>query len=116
MEDASALVGQRLWALVEQLTPAERELIELRFGLLDGVARDAAAIAHAMKIEQADVETLAGQAFRTLRAYEFSLRWEIEDALGSPDEGAQPDTREVSERRWLCPNQPSGMLVAGGLC
>ncbi len=93
MEDASALVGQRLWALVEQLTPAERELIELRFGLLDGVARDAAAIAHAMKIEQADVETLAGQAFRTLRAYEFSLRWEIEDALGSPDEGAQPDTR-----------------------
>ena len=93
MEDASARVGQRLWALVEQLTPAERELIELRFGLLDGVARDAAAIAHAMKIEQADVETLAGQAFRTLRAYEFSLRWEIEDALGSPDEGAQPGTR-----------------------
>lgn len=91
MEDASARVGQRLWTLVEQLAPAERQLLELRFGLVDGVARDVAAIAYVMRIEQPDVETLAGQAFRTLRAYEFSLRWEIENAIGAPDEGAQRD-------------------------
>lgn len=91
MEDAAARVGQRLWALVEQLTPAERQLLELRFGLVDGIARDVVAIASAMEIEQSDVETLARQAFRTLRAYEFSLRWEIENAIGSPDEGAQRD-------------------------
>ena len=103
MEDASARVGQRLWTLVEQLAPAERQLLELRFGLVDGVARDGDDIAHTLRIEQSAVETLAGQAFRTLRAYEFSLRWQIEDALGTPDEGAQFDaSRGLREALEMC--------------
>lgn len=93
MENASACVGRRLWTLVEQLPAAERRLLELRFGLVDGIPRGVAAAAEAMTIDRSDAENLSQRAFRMLRAYEFSLRWEIEEALGTPDEGAQRDAR-----------------------
>ena len=89
MNDASAGIGQRLSALVNNLPRDEQRLIELCFGLVDGNPHDLPAAARLMGLEQSDAKAASQRAISTLQAYEFSIRWEVESALGAGDEGAE---------------------------
>ena len=69
-------VGQRLEQdaeraslrrLVEQLSPRERQIMELRFGLLDGVERTQKEVADAIGISQSYISRLEKRIIRQLR-------------------------------------------------
>ena len=52
---------------VEQLSPRERQIMELRFGLLDGVERTQKEVADAIGISQSYISRLEKRIIRQLR-------------------------------------------------
>ena len=52
---------------VEQLAPRERQIMELRFGLLDGVERTQKEVADAIGISQSYISRLEKRIIRQLR-------------------------------------------------
>ena len=57
----------RLRRSVEQLSPRERQIMELRFGLLDGVERTQKEVADAIGISQSYISRLEKRIIRQLR-------------------------------------------------
>ena len=63
-QDAERAVLRRA---VAQLTPRERQIMELRFGLTDGVERTQKQAADALGISQSYISRLEKRIIRTLR-------------------------------------------------
>jgi DNA-directed RNA polymerase sigma subunit (sigma70/sigma32) len=79
MSDLLGLQTDLVRALADNLTPSQREFVNLRYGLLDGRIRSISKCAEIMKLTRSKVSTMDKKCLKTLR--EAGTRGKLEEYL-----------------------------------
>ena len=85
---------------VEQLSPQERQIMELRFGLLDGVERTQKEVADAIGISQSYISRLEKRIIRQLREQLGSSP--LRRFAPAPQRGSHWQAGSLSDDCWKC--------------